>query len=179
MNDIIRFGYSMIKDLIAGLLVVVIIGASFGMLKEGILFCIALIPIRECAGGFHMKTKQGCALVSSIIYVIAILVIKNVYLSFTQLFLGYCVGAFLLFVLVPIDNQNNRLSERERQTMEKKSIRILFVENAIFFFLTWAIDYSYLLVFCISLFVCDLLLLMGVGENEIQNWNSRRRKISL
>lgn len=172
-DEVIRFGINMMRTMLVGFMVAIVLGLLMDELWEGIIFCAMLMPLRENSGGFHMKTKWGCAVVSCLIYISVLVMEKMIYPTNIELFILYVFVAILFIVLVPVDNANNRLSKEQKRYLEKKSIRIFILESSLFMIINGIGNVHISFVMFMSFCVCDILLFIGVLANEVQNRNSR------
>ena len=74
---IVKFGIDMMISTIMAFITAIIISAVLGMLKEGIVFLISIIVLRQYAGGYHTNSQRSCAVLSCVIYSAGLMVIKS------------------------------------------------------------------------------------------------------
>lgn len=115
-KSIIKFGIDMMKTTIVAFIIAVIMG----MIREGIVFLISIIMLRQYAGGYHASSQKVCAVLSCIIYLSGLIIIKN-YTLYNSIQIMMCViSVFIIFLLSPVDNINNELTRSERKYLRKE-----------------------------------------------------------
>ena len=95
----------------------------------GIVFLLALFPVRRFAGGYHAKTRGGCLFFSIFVVVFAmngIKIMDKLIFSYKVLLLIFC--AFSIFMLSPVPTDRKRLSDVEMSVYRKKLFNVLGLE---------------------------------------------------
>ena len=93
---IVKFGIDMMISTIMAFITAIIISAVLGMLKEGIVFLISIIVLRQYAGGYHTNSQRSCAVLSCVIYSAGLMVIKSYKV---RIFLSSEVVIFVLLLI--------------------------------------------------------------------------------
>ncbi len=166
-KEIYFFGKEMVKSMIFGMLVATIIAGLFREIGKGMAFCLILFPLRQNAGGFHMRTRKGCAFVSAMIFVIVLWLFKTVHLSIYFQFLIFVFSIGFILWLMPVDNSENRLTAEEKEIFRIRTGAILLVYLVVFLGLsiTRRTDDSFVLVCCVG--VEMVLLILGELQNKV------------
>lgn len=107
-----------------------VVGLLFRQLLGMLLFMLCFVPLREYAGGIHVKSKWLCyvstilvfALVASGAYAPFIHGLRNVLLALLP------VSSIALFVLAPQEDENKPASDTERRHFKKMARIILAAE---------------------------------------------------
>ena len=106
------------------------IAACLKMLPELIVIACVLIPLRKNARGYHAKTKDGCYFCSCFYATIILLtykMLKNPFIWWGMLVLSDVI----IFIMSPLDNENKRLDNKEKEYYREKSCHILALTNII------------------------------------------------
>lgn len=152
-TKVIEFGLDMLRTVLIGGIVAISVGIALGMFWETIFFLALLMPLRQYAGGFHAKTKIGCALLSTVLLVLSVLMFKYATLHRLIQISLYLLGSFFIVKYAPVENHENPLDDLEVKVYGNRTKRILVIESVIFVILfafklfTW----SFILVWAIVL----------------------------
>ena len=123
----------MMISTIMAFITAIIISAVLGMLKEGIVFLISIIVLRQYAGGYHTNSQRSCAVLSCVIYSAGLMVIKS-YKIYNGVQIAICiVSVLIIYFLAPVDNANNELTKSERKYLRNK-VRIFFLSSEVVIF---------------------------------------------
>ena len=167
-QEIINFGNEMIKTLVIGISCAIFIAFILGETIRGCAFLVLLLPLRQNAGGLHMKTKTGCAIVSALIYIMALLVLKYVSIpTMVQLILFLCF-AVIFIMLAPVHNSVKKLDMDETNVYGNRARMILECEALIFVLFIMQNNEKWSSVVLCILIVCTVLLIMGKIKNSIE-----------
>lgn len=60
-KKIIRFGLERFKIVVISLALIIITGSLLNETIRSIMFVVCILPLRQNAGGYHMKNSQTCA----------------------------------------------------------------------------------------------------------------------
>ena len=108
-KEIVMFGLKRLAVLILSSVIIFILGTLFHEIWRTVLLMALLLPLRQNAGGFHLKSQYGCGICSVLILFIAILCLK--YLAINHYF-AIClvlISATTIIMMAPISNANNPL----------------------------------------------------------------------
>lgn len=119
-KDLFDYGYDIFNDYVLFIVVSIIIALIFENMNELLMLCIVFVPLRKNLGGFHLKNKSNCFIVSILIVLITINIIKAIVIkSFTIFLAGYIFVFFITIWLGCQSHVNKPLNDSE-----KKHIRI-------------------------------------------------------
>lgn len=126
--EIYQYGYRLLIEKVCALMMTILIAVLFDAWKEILVFCIAFIPIRTFAGGYHAKSFLSCMVLSAGVLILNVLIGKWV------IFTGYGCYAILLEVILypviawmsPVENSNRTISDSERKYF-KRMVMVLYV----------------------------------------------------
>ncbi len=166
-ESVIEFGLEMIKTIIVEMVLAIGIAVVMHELWKAMLFLLILMPLRQYAGGFHIKSKMGCAVLSTIIYVSEIYVIKYVNICALAQIIGIFLSGVIIIIMAPVENYNNPLDATELLYYKKKTREMLVVALLIFMvlFIINKRDWSMLVVMAVELVA--ILEIMGYISNKI------------
>lgn len=138
----------------------------FGLGFELILFTFFIMLLRSYTGGFHFKKYYKCMLVSVLELFLIGYIFKNIDPNGFFCFLLSIIISGLLFLLSPVDTENRRLTNIEKERISKKILLLLiigiFVLVPAFVFKFNNFVYSYFL----ALLHCLILVIFGIIDNR-------------
>ena len=160
---IVKFGIDMMISTIMAFITAIIISAVLGMLKEGIVFLISIIVLRQYAGGYHTNSQRSC-----VIYSAGLMVIKS-YKIYNGVQIAICiVSVLIIYFLAHVDNANNELTKSERKYLRNKVRIFLSSEVVIFVLLLIKANEYWSGIIAISMMIVAILVLAGFIENRIR-----------
>lgn len=101
------------------------------LLMEGIIFFIIFVPLRSYAGGLHLKKFCSCFVLSCLIYVGALLLVKNNQISAIASFVILLALEVMVYGLYPVEHVNRRVDKEENDYFKNKLMRFLCMDLAI------------------------------------------------
>ncbi len=137
--EVYQYGYRLLAEKVCALLLTFLIAVLFDAWMEILLFCIAFIPIRTFAGGYHAQHSLSCMVLS------AVVLILNVITGKWFLTTGYGSFALMLEVILypfiawfaPVENSNRTISESERKYFKRVVVVIYAVQILVCGLLLW------------------------------------------
>lgn len=140
-RNLYRYGYQILIEFCINIIVAVMIAMLFQAFEIVIVFTIAYILIRGCAGGYHAKTSLGCFCISGLMLIGVILTVQLVadmepagwLLIIPELIITPCI-----FTQTPIPHKNRPISENERTHFKRKVKQLYCVELIAAFLLQWS-----------------------------------------
>ena len=159
--EIYVYGFFQTVMLILNIITTLLLGFAFGLIIPCILLNLAYIPIRISAGGHHADNPFRCYINSTIMIAILLAVIKWVPVYRSVTFILLVISSVIVWILAPVETENNPLDEVERHVYRKRSIVILIIEIiAVLFFLIFSKRIAATIV--LGLLSEALMLLIGI-----------------
>lgn len=128
-KELYQYGFFLLLSKITYGILTIIIGMSFNVLWEGILFFILFSILREYAGGIHAPTEIICNIMSAIAILVALLTIRIMEtcgcIQAAIVSLLFC-GA-LICGLSPLDTEVKPLDTEEKRYYKKISCSIIIL----------------------------------------------------
>lgn len=128
-KELYQYGFFLLLSKITYGILTIIIGMSFNVLWEGILFFILFSILREYAGGIHAPTEIICNIMSAIAILVALLTIRIMEtcgcIQVAIVSLLFC-GA-LICGLSPLDTEVKPLDTEEKRYYKKISCSIIIL----------------------------------------------------
>lgn len=122
-QDLFDYGYDIFNDYVLFIVVSIIIALIFENMNELLMFCIVFVPLRKNLGGFHLKNKSNCFIVSILIVLITINIIKAIVIkSFTIFLAGYIFVFFITIWLGCQSHVNKPLNDSEKKAYKNKAL---------------------------------------------------------
>lgn len=105
----------------------IMVGVAMNMLLETIIFLVSYISLRVYAGGYHAKDKIRCFCWSTILILLALIAITNIYL-FPKICIGVlAISTIIIHKLAPIEAKKKPLDKMEVIVYRRKTITILWI----------------------------------------------------
>ena len=141
--DIIRYGLEILILKVIFALCALLYGILTNQFVECVLFLNVFVPLRSFAGGYHSKTRWGCAVSSFFMLAISLELAQLLYVN-SQLdiimFIVLAVVAVLMWQLCPVDCENKILTKSECKAIGVK-VRLLL---------------SIIILILCALYMCDI-----------------------
>lgn len=128
-EDCIKMEYMLevILDQITLLFVVFILCALFGYLKESCICFIGCMVLRLFAGGFHMKTRLACCLVTSLIVIGGGVLVHYIKMPLLICIALLTIDLFLVGLFAPQGTENNPVYPKYRKIRKCESIIVVCI----------------------------------------------------
>lgn len=166
--ELYRYGYELVFSLLFNLGIAAVIAAAFSAYYEVLIFYTAYSGLRVFAGGYHARDHEKCMIMSGTIVILVCVVVGKVpqamYLPCTMLHMLIAVP--LIWKIVPVEDCNKPLDDKETAVYRKKARMILCMECAAALFcglFGWRRS-GYLI--SLSCFLLCVTLLMGFVKNK-------------
>lgn len=168
-QEIIKYGVERAKVRILFFGFVVLVGITFDILFEGLLFWFSFCSIRRYAGGYHANTQAKCSVISGVVIVLVFMLLKFVSISLPvgMLLLG---GAYLIImVLSPVESKNRILDKADKIRFRKKTHRTSSVLLVAIGLIYWTGNEHIIWPIMIAYIVVAISLIGGVCKNGISS----------
>lgn len=123
-------------------------------------FCFVLffIPLKMCAGGFHMNSRSLCSFTSYFIFFVSIYLPNHLgSLPFSILTLFFELASFGIILLSPVEHLAKPFSSSQRVHLKVSSCFLLLIMNVIYYFL-YALSKK---IFLVTFFLYVIILLIN------------------
>lgn len=170
-KEIYRYGYILLIEVILNLLIALIIGLFSGEIWNILFFLCTYIPLRSFCGGWHAAKLWKCTVISSIIILVQVYVIKEIFrdVSLILLFLYFLLNMLLVFLIAPVDTKAKRISNDERRIYKAKINRILMVHLIIAVLMAKFEFREFLLSIMYVYTIQSVMLLLEIVRHKILN----------
>ncbi|MGN0321329.1 MAG: accessory gene regulator B family protein [Lachnospira sp.] len=166
-DSVITFGLEMLKTVIIEAVAAVVIALVIGEFWRAMLFLIALMPLRQYAGGYHTKSRISCAVLSTIIYVSELLIVKYINVKIMIQIVDVIISAFIIIWLAPMENNNNPLDKIQIIHFRNKTRVFLLFDILIFVILIFTNMNDCSMVVANAINLVAVLTIMGYISNKI------------
>lgn len=154
-NDLFSYAvYSLLFGLLP-IIIAIILGFAFGMLREGLLMILPFMLIRKFSGGYHLDSPKICVIFSIALLALAMVLLKVVAQGGYMYFLTVMVSlsVICLCVFSPVENSARMLTNTERRLF-RKTARVLAVVSLLVYLVLCETTY----VQCAAAFGVGILL---------------------
>ena len=164
-KELYQYALSITISALIHIFTLVVLGIIFGLLVESIVFYLCFIAIRKFAGGYHAKTAGGCYLFSVLLSVLLLITLKlsvlNIsYIIAVTVFTVSFISLVCIWVMSPLDAENNPLSEKEKNIYGKVAKVISLLIFIVFSILLLLNQYNIALSMSFGIFMSALVLTM-------------------
>lgn len=134
-RDIYVFGIEVLLLNSVNVLTALIISLITNTMWHFMAFLLIYMPLRIFSGGYHAKHSETCFIISTLVYIASVLTVKVYPLLYTNTVITAALlipSILLTFILAPVVNKNNPLSEDERKRNRLVSIVLIAIDSVIF-----------------------------------------------
>ena len=174
-KDIYLYALNCVLLNIAPIIIVIVIGIFTGNVVEGLVMIAPFIFIRKYSGGFHMQKIYMCLITSVITLLLCMLGIKFLTCN-VIIHCGVIVANCIITLLSPIDNENRRLSIKEKEKYRIIAIVLTWLFTAIYIgfyksnYYNFAISVAMGIILTAFLQLCELVNRLAMSRaNKRQN----------
>lgn len=127
-QEIYTYGLHQGIIMIVNILTFILIGLSFRMIRESLMFMIFYIPLRTYAGGYHAKTPTSCYILSIFMIILVLLAVKTVSWTISIIIGISLLSGIIIFALSPVEDKNKPLSDSQMIRYRQMARAILAIE---------------------------------------------------
>ena len=131
-KELYRYGINQLLNNMFSLLTFFIIGILLKGVIYALIFLMAYFPLRVYAGGFHASTAFRCWILSSGLLVLVLLTVNYAPIPPILYDLFACLSIAVIIIMMPIEDANKPLDEKEIQVYKKRGVIVLILEILIF-----------------------------------------------
>ncbi len=164
--DVYAYGFFQSVMMTLNIVTTLILGIVFRLLIPCIILNLAYIPIRINAGGHHASSPFKCYVNSTVIIVALLSIIKWVAIPTFISIVILTVSSAVIFILAPVETENNPLDEVERQVFKRRTRIILCAEIAVCAVLVIVDKTQIAGVIALGLLTECLMLIIGCVKNH-------------
>lgn len=147
----IAFGLELIFTYLFGTAILMVISVLCRQPLAWLVFVLGFAPLRTTAGGFHAKSQLSCFAVSSVIFILSMIVSFLIPWTSTAYLLVCSLALLLVLLLSPVEAVNKRLTKEQRTKNRTRSLIISIINLII------------TLLFCVMNIVSALINLYFAG----------------
>ena len=165
-KEIYVYGLDALMSTFINLMIIATLGIVLGVFWETVIFMLAFAVLRIFAGGYHAKTRIGCAAASTSAYLIsmALYYFTPDDLSKILALVLALISTVSIFVLAPIEHKNRPYEGDEYKRFKKISRIVTGLEALIVFIGIVIIPINYHLLYCISLAMINVVLILALAK---------------
>jgi accessory gene regulator B len=131
--EVYKYGFECMVSVITNIIFLLIVGKMIGNISGMIIYIVFFSFLRNHSGGMHCQTHMGCIALYTIVALMHMWIIKNIYMRnvmlCTMVLVMYCIiSIYLVFKYAPVDSINKRLSYGDKLHQKNKSRIIVLVE---------------------------------------------------
>ena len=165
--NVYKYGFELLISTVLNISGILLISIVLGVIEGAVLFCMAFIPLRLAAGGYHAKHHWSCILGFNVIFFgfIMLHLYMNTKYALPYSLAAIAVSALLALSLAPVEAVNKPLKAAQRESQRKKSVLISsinFVLVLLFFVVPSIAKYApFLAIYSSGTLAASLLLVVA------------------
>lgn len=164
-KELYQYALSITISAVIHILTIIVLGIIFGLVVESIVFYMCFIAIRKFAGGYHAKTAGRCYFFSVLLSVLLLIVLKLLICNISDLvnviiFNVSLVSLVCIWIMAPLDTENNPLSDKEKVVYRRVTRSISLLVFIVFVVFLAFSQYNIALSIGFGVFMSALVLTM-------------------
>lgn len=171
-REVYEYGLRQIFSSLLNIITMILIGVLMGMFKETVVFTVAYIPLRSCAGGYHASSPQRCWAISALMLFLNLNAIKYIpelfYYYFAILTLIACI---LIILLSPVEDINKQLDDKEQKIYHFRTLILVIIEFIIILVFSFFNIRKIVITVEMVLITLSIMLIIGKIKLKITNKN--------
>ena len=166
--NVYKYGFELLISTALNILCILLLSIIMESILGAVFFCMAFIPLRLTAGGYHAKHHWSCILGFNLIFLGFSVIhhFMNVEYVLIYSLITIIVSSLFIWSFAPVEAVNKPLKEAQRMMQRNKSIIIACFNLALvllFYSISINVKYQQFLVFYSSgAFATSLLLIVEV-----------------
>ncbi len=165
-TDVYTYGFFQAVMMLFNIVTTLILGIVFQLLIPCILLNLAYIPLRTSAGGHHADSPLKCCINSTVMIAVLLAVIKWIPIHPIVSIALLAISIAIIFILAPVETENNPLDEAERRVFKKRTRIVLCIEIAVFAALLIFYKSQIAGTIALGTFTEGLMILAGFFKNK-------------
>lgn len=150
-TDYIRYGIDVSVSVVSKILFLTILSSLFGLLVEVMVVAFSFAFFRIFSGGIHLSTYYRCLTSTTLLFLIPVLLFKNMPNLTTSLslfipYISLILGLIVIFFYVPASGHNRPISKEKYRVFQLKSYIFLIFLHIIYFYLLRT-QYKHLVIY--------------------------------
>ena len=126
-REIYEYSFEVLISFISNLILIIVLSLIFKIFTPSIFYIISFLPLRRMAGGYHANTHFRCTITLLCVYLVFAALIKIIpcnYYLYVSIPL-VIIASVIILILVPVEDHNNPLSDKERKKLRRRVCIIL------------------------------------------------------
>lgn len=165
--EIYTYGIELMISSLIGTILIIFSGIIFHLLIESLIFTFCLSGIRFFSGGYHAKTYLRC----NIVYLISYALVMITYMLYFKYLINYNISISLVLIIVstlililfaPIENENKKIDDSQKNKFKWISIIILLIECFGSLIILGLFDFHQVLVVFPTILIVDISIIVEV-----------------
>lgn len=165
--EIYCFGFKTGFVILSNVVIVLLIGFILGMPIESLLFLLAFISLRSCAGGIHTSNNTRCMVLSAIAVFLLLLTAYMIqgFVTVLTILLLAISSAIVIYVLSPVQDKNKPLDDTEVKLYRRRTRKVLCLELCLLMILLYVGFNMAATVLALTVFIICISVCLGALKN--------------
>ncbi len=164
--EIYTYGFFQAILLCLNVATTLLLGLLFRRMILCLLLCLAYIPIRINAGGYHASSPMRCYVYSTAIIALLLAILRWFTIPVAcsaALFVG---SIFLIWKLAPVEAKHDPLDETARRVFKRRTRMLCLAEAVLWLCLLVWVGKTYAAAIALGVWTEACMLLIGVWSNH-------------
>lgn len=173
-EELVEYSLKILKSFLINLFITTIIGMLMQKIRETLCFYTVFFILRKITGGFHLKSRNLCMIVSIIICILSVLFADYLGKTNSNIINSIIVSISNIIIIVfsPVVNENKPLTFKQIKIYKIESAMLsLFFGIISVILLKMNSDYSF--YFSIALFDVGCLVFIAYLKQLIKHMNNK------
>lgn len=132
--EVYAYSYSNFFYMMLAWASLILFGAVFQRLLGSLVFMLFFVPLRQYAGGIHIRSRLLCTLMTSLVFlgIVALSYVKLTEPIMAGICIAILVAVIVIFLCAPQEDENKPATENERKHCGKMAKAIAAAESMLF-----------------------------------------------
>lgn len=157
----IEFGVEGIVAILVGVSITICVSYLLKEMIRTALLMAFLIPLRQYAGGYHLKSRRTCTVVSVLILFAMIYIMKYANIPRPVALILFVLSSVPIVFWAPVGSVNRQYDMDEKREFGNRAKTVWLLQTVIYFVL-WIIDLpKWYIIILLSVIVTSVLVSIG------------------
>lgn len=167
--SVYRYGYTLFFETIINICIALIIALISGKWGVIFMFLAIFIPLRSFVGGWHADKFWKCTVISNTTIIVLVLLTNILKTIKYQYFLLIEFIFFIIIIfIVPVQNENRRISSMEYGRYKKYALFIWGIEHCVLLLMLYKNNIDMVITILYAHFVLQIAIIGGWASINIK-----------
>lgn len=160
-NEVYEYGFTLLFEKSLSIFICFCIAYKMNMLREAVLFCMIVGPLRSYAGGLHLESFLQCLFLSCFSFTAILTIVKYVDMKMTFSILCSFFMSIIIYKMYPVENRNREVDNEENKIFRKKLCIFLLIDLLLALLMFFLKKKDFLFLISLTLIFISLTMFLG------------------